>query len=140
MCKRIHEKTFKNLDKNKVWSLMTDIEAWPSWHGDLESCQLVGGFKVGSYFWLKPKGMKAFKIELTEIREWVSFTDCTRFPFARMYDTHSFEETPEGLKLTNCLEMKGPLKYLWYFLVGRSVANSVPEEVETLVALARKSS
>ncbi len=138
MCKRIHSKVFRNLDKEKVWSLMTDIEAWPTWHDDLEFCKLVGGFQVGSYFYLKPKGMKSVKIELIEIKEGFSFTDCTRFHLAKMYDTHVIEETSEGLKLTNHLEITGPLKYLWFFLVGRHVAASAPKELKSLARLSKE--
>jgi hypothetical protein len=52
-----------------------------------------------------------------------------------MFDTHSMEETAEGLKLTNKLVVTGPLKWLWIKLVAQNVANTVPDEMETLVKL-----
>jgi hypothetical protein len=56
-----------------------------------------------------------------------------------MYDTHAMEETEEGLKLTNMLVVTGPLKWLWIKLVAQNVADTVPEEMENLVKLARGS-
>jgi len=41
------------------------------------------------------------------------------------------------LKLINTLVVTGPLKWLWIKLVASNVANSVPEEMEALVTLAR---
>jgi hypothetical protein len=82
--------------------------------------------------------MSAVKIMLTEVNHGSSFTDCTTFFGAKMYDTHALEQTPEGLKLINTLIVTGPLRWLWIKLVAQHVANSIPEETENLIALARK--
>jgi hypothetical protein len=99
----------------------------------LDSCKLEGAFAVGNYFMLKPKGGKAFKIELTEIVKEQKFTDCTTFFGAKMYDTHELEETKEGLRLTNTLKVMGPLRWLWIKLVAQTVADSIPQEMEALI-------
>ncbi len=87
---------------------------------------------------LKPKGVSAVKIVLTDIKEGYCFTDCTSFFGAKMYDTHAMEETPDGLKLTNTLVVTGLLKWLWIKLVAQNVADTVPAETEALVKLARE--
>jgi hypothetical protein len=132
-----YSKVYPNVNKQAAWRIMTDINNWPNWHADLEYCQLHGPFAVGSHFILKPKGGPKVKIVLTEIVEGKKFTDCTHFLGARMYDTHEMEETTEGLRLTNTLVVKGPLKWLWIKLVAAKVHESVPEENETLATLAR---
>ena len=137
MWTRTYSKTFKNLKKETIWQIWTDINNWPKWHGDLEYCKLEGAFVAGNHFMLKPKGVKAFKIALTHIEEGWKFTDCTPFFGAKMYDTHELEETPDGLRLTNTLVVTGPLKFLWIKLVAQNVADSVPHEMEALVELAR---
>jgi len=131
-------KVYQNITKEDVWRLWTDINNWPKWHGDLEYCKLEGQFEVGNFFLLKPKGIPPVKIELTEIEVGRYFTDCTRFFGAKMYDTHSMEETPEGLRLSNKLVVTGPLKWLWIKLVAQNVADTVPDETEALVKLARE--
>lgn len=138
MWTRTYRKTFTGVDKNTIWRIWTDINHWPTWHGDLEYCTLEGPFTVGNHFMLKPKGIRAVKIMLTEIKEGESFTDCTTFFGAKMYDTHALKETPEGLELSNTLIVTGPLKWLWIKLVAQNVADTIPEETEALVKLARQ--
>ena len=136
---KTYHKTFQNVRKETLWNLWTDVNHWPDWHGDLDYCKLEGPFEVGNYFILKPKGVRPIKITLTEIEKGKKFTDCTTFFGAKMYDTHEVEETREGdARLTNTLVVTGPLKWLWIKLVAQNVADTVPEEMETLVNLARK--
>ncbi|MBX9621503.1 MAG: polyketide cyclase [Alphaproteobacteria bacterium] len=134
---RTYSQVFKDIKKERVWQIWTDVNHWPKWHADLEYCKLEGAFAVGNYFMLKPKGVKAVKIELTHIEEDRKFTDCTSFFGAKMYDTHELEETKDGLRLINTLVMTGPLKFLWVKLVAQNVADSVPKEMEALVDLAK---
>lgn len=134
---RKYQKTFKNIKRKDIWRIWTDINLWPTWHGDLEYCKLEGRFEVGNHFFLKPKRMKAVKIMLTEVNEGYSFTDCTTFLGAKMYDTHAMEETKDGLKITNTLVVTGPLKWLWIKLVAQNVADTIPEETEALITRAR---
>jgi hypothetical protein len=138
MWKRVHSKTFTGVKKETVWKILTDINNWHQWHHDLEYCKLEGPFEVGNHFMLKPKTMSAVKIMLTEINHGSSFTDCTTFFGAKMYDTHALEQTPEGLKLTNTLVVTGPLRWLWIKLVAQQVADGIADETENLIALARK--
>ncbi|MES2215552.1 MAG: polyketide cyclase [Pseudomonadota bacterium] len=137
MWTRIYSKTFQDIKSADIWRIWTDVNNWPTWHGDLDYCKLDGEFVVGNYFMLKPKGMSAVKITLTEIIEGHSFTDCTSFFGAKMYDTHSMEETNDGLKLTNKLIVTGPLSWLWIRLVAQNVADSIADETESLVKLVR---
>lgn len=137
MWTRTYSKTFQGIQREDIWRIWTKIDSWPTWHDDLDYCTLVGDFVVGNYFMLKPKGVNPVKIGLTEIKEGHHFTDCTSFFGAKMYDTHAMEETTEGLKLTNTLVVTGPIKWLWIKLVAQNVADTVPEEMESLAKLAR---
>jgi hypothetical protein len=139
MWTKTYSKTFAGIKREAIWRLWTDINNWPTWHGDLDYCQLDGDFAVGNHFMLKPKGINPVKIVLTDINEGHAFTDCTSFLGARMYDTHSMEDTADGLQLSNTLVVTGPLAWLWIKLVAGNVADSVPAEMEALVALARNS-
>jgi len=135
---RTFSRVYPGIDKETIWKLWTDIEGWPAWHGDLDYCKLQGSFKVGNHFILKPKGMRPVKILLTEIEEGIKFTDCTIFFGAKMFDTHAMEDTKEGLRLINTLVVVGPLKWLWIKLVAKHVANTVMDETEALIKLARE--
>lgn len=117
---------------------MTDINNWPSWHAELQYCRLEGYFMIGGHFFLKPKGMGPVKITITDIQEGSSFTDCTHFFGAHMFDTHALTETSEGVKITNTLRVTGPLAWLWIALVAKKVAQSIPKKTEALVRLAQE--
>lgn len=136
---RKYSKRYTGVKKDNIWRLWIDINNWPQWHGDLDYCKLEGEFKEGNHFMLKPKGVSPVKIVLTEINEGKSFTDCTTFFGAKMYDTHSMEETPEGLLLSNKLVVTGPLRWVWIKLVAQHVADTVADEMDALVNLAKKS-
>ncbi len=136
---RTYSKVYSGLNKQDVWNILIDINNWAQWHDDLDYCKINGEFKAGNYFMLKPKGSsKLVKIVLTEINELKSFTDCTTFFGAKMYNTHAIEETTEGLLLSNKLVLTGPLKWLWIKLVAQHIANTFPHEMDALVNLAKK--
>ncbi len=138
MWSKNYSKTFQDVKREAVWQIWTDVNQWPTWHGDLDACTMEVPFEVNSYFFLKPKGMKPVKVVVVEIDPGYSFTDCTTFLGAKMYNTHAVEETPEGLTFNNTLVVTGPLKWLWIWLVARNIAHSIPEETEALVRLARE--
>jgi len=131
-------KIYSGVQKKDIWRLWTDVNNWPQWHEDLDFCKLEGPFEVGNHFFLKPKGIKPVKIVLMEVIDQQSFTDCTAFFGAKMYDTQSMEETPQGLRLTNTVRVTGPLAWLWIKLVAQNVAATAPREMETVVKLARQ--
>ncbi len=137
MWKRTFSKLYTNIKKEDIWHLWTDVNNWAQWHGDLDYCKMEGPFEIGNHFMLKPKNMKPVKIFLTDVKEGHYFTDCTVFLGAKMYDTHAMEETDEGLLLSNTLIVTGPLKWIWIKLVAKNVADTVPDELEALVKLAR---
>lgn len=134
---RGYDEVFQGVSRASIWKIWTNIDEWPLWHGDLEYCKIMGPFQVGNHFMLKPKGMRAVKIMITDIKEGYSFTDCTVFPGAKMFDTHSMEETPEGLRIANKLVVTGPLKWLWIKLVAQHVADTIGDETQALINLAR---
>jgi len=137
---RTYSKTFSDIKKENVWHLWTDVNNWTDWLGDIDYCKIEGPFKVGNHLMMKPKGMNPIKIVLTEVIEGRTFTDCTSFFGAKMYDTHTLEETPEGIRLTSTLVVTGPLRWLWVKLVAKNVADTVPNEMEALVKLIRQRS
>lgn len=137
MWTRSYSKIYSSVKKEDIWRLWIDVNNWPKTHTDLDYCKMEGPFAVGNYFMLKPKGAPAVKIELIEIDEGRKFTDCTKFFGAKMYDTHTLEETKDGLRISNTLTVTGWLKFLWIILVAKNVAATVPQEIDALVNLAR---
>jgi hypothetical protein len=131
-------KTFKGVKKEQIWKLWSDVNQWHLWDPDIESATLEGEFKAGSFFVLKPKGWKPVRIQLTEVVKNKTFTDCTKFFGATMYGCHEMEDTKNGLKLTTTMTVSGPLTFLWVRLVAQGIVNTLPNQMNALVTLAKK--
>lgn len=138
MWTKSYSKVFQSVSKEDIWRLMIDINNWTAWHKGLEYTRLEGEFAIGNSFMLKPKGKPAVKVCLVKINEGSSFTDCTQFPGAKMYDTHTLEETSEGLRISNTIVVTGLLQFLWTKLVAKKIAASIAGKIEDLVMLAKK--
>ena len=136
------QKTFLTITKEiraeQIWKLMTNVDDWKRWDKSITASRLHGQFAAGSFFTLKPKGGPDVKAELLEVKAPSYFKDITKFPLARMYDEHLYENTPEGLKITSVLTMKGPLAFLWHMIVMKDLAAQMPEHIQEQIAEAKK--
>jgi hypothetical protein len=47
MWKRTHSKVYQGVKKEDVWNVLTDINQWATWDGDLDSCTMQGPFCHG---------------------------------------------------------------------------------------------
>ncbi|SHN01017.1 SRPBCC family protein [Mucilaginibacter sp. OK098] len=130
--------TTKDVTKEQMWKLFADVNNWPSWDEGIEFTELKGKFEKGNFFILKPKGGPKLKVELLETVTNKSFLDVTPFPLAKMYDNHTFEETPEGLKITNTISVKGLLAFVWVKLVASDIVKALPGDVKKQIEAASK--
>ena len=99
---------------------------------------MEGEFEKGNFFTLRPKGGPNVKVELLETVENKSFLDVTKFPLAKMFDNHTFEETPQGLKITNTISVTGVLGFLWRKIVAQKIVDSLPNDMQTQIKAASK--
>jgi hypothetical protein len=123
---------------DQMWALFSDVNNWHTWDQAIEFARLDGPFKQGAYFTLKPKGGPKVKVELLEVQPNRKFVDMTRFPLAKMYDHHEFELTPDGLKITNTISVRGILAFLWIKLVAQKIVAALPTDVEQQILAAQK--
>ena len=129
MWTKSHSVVSKTTSKEQIWKLFSNVNNWASWDQGIEYARLEGPFQTGSFFTLKPKGGPKVKIELIEATPNKSFTDLTRFPLAKMYGSHTFEETAEGLKMTTTMTVTGPLGFLWRKIVAQNIVDGLPQEM-----------
>jgi len=123
----------KAVTKEQIWKVFTDVNTWHIHDEGIEYAKLEGKFEKGNSFILKPKGGPKVKVYLTEVIQNKKYTDVTRFPLAKMTDEHILEETPEGLKFTNIIYVKGILSFLWIKLVAKKIANDMPSDMERVI-------
>lgn len=138
MWTKSHSITTNEVTKEQMWRLFADVNNWHTWDEGIEYAKMEGAFTAGNHFILKPKGGPKVKIELAETIPNQKFVDLTRFPLAKMYGEHTFEETPTGLKITTTMKVEGLLSFLWVKLVASGIANGLAAEMPTQVKTAAK--
>ena len=137
MWSKSYSKTVEGLSANLIWNVWTDVNQWHTWQDDIEYAQLDGEFIKGNVFRFKPKGGPNIKIELAEVKPNSVFVDLTRFPLARMYDSHELIEHGDKLEIKTTLRIECPLSFLWRKLVAENVVNGMKEQTERLIEKAR---
>jgi hypothetical protein len=85
----------------------------------------------------QPKGGPRLKIGIVEATENKNFTDLTIFPLAKMYGEHTFEETPNGLKLTTTMKVEGLLGFVWRKIVAQKIVDALPEDMQQQIKTAK---
>lgn len=136
MWTRTHSIVTNKVTGQQLWQLFSDVNNWHTWDAGVEYASMEGKFEKGNHFTLKPKGGPKVKIELVETKPGKQFTDLTRFPLAKMWGDHTFEETPEGLRITTTMTVTGPLSFLWVKLVAADIVKGLPADMEAQVAKA----
>lgn len=138
MWTRSHSIVTKEVTKEQMWKLFSDVNNWHTWDTGIEFAKLEGKFEKGNHFVLRPKGGPNVKVSLLETFENKSFLDVTNFPLARMFDNHVFEETEDGLKITNTITVKGLLGFLWIKIVAGKIVDALPADMQEQVKAASK--
>ena len=133
-----HSIVTKEVTKEQLWKLFANVNQWHTWDEGIEFAKLEGKFEKGNHFMLRPKGGPDVKVELLETVENKMFLDVTKFPLAKMYDEHLFEETPQGLKITNTITVKGVLSFLWVKLVAKKIVDALPTDMRQQIKTASK--
>lgn len=133
-----HSIITKEATKEQMWKLFANVNEWHTWDEGIEYAKMDGEFEKGNHFFLKPKGGPKVKIELVETVKNKKFVDLTRFPLAKMWGDHVFEETPEGLKVTTTMKVQGPLGFLWRRIVAQGIVDGLPTEMVNQAKTASK--
>jgi len=138
MWSKSHSVVTKEITREQIWKLFADVNNWPAWDKGVEFARLDGKFEKGNHFKFQPKGGPKLNIGIVEAEENKGFTDFTKFPLAKMYGEHIFEETPEGLKLTTTMKVQGVLGFLWRKLVAQKIVDALPAEMEHQIKVAKE--
>ena len=138
MWTKSHSVVTKDVTKEQMWRLFANVNEWHTWDEGIEYAKMEGKFERGNHFTLRPKGGPNVKVELLETVENKMFLDVTKFPLAKMYDEHLFEETPQGLKITNTITVKGILSFLWVKIVAQKIADALPSDMQQQIKSASK--
>ncbi|MCK6600522.1 MAG: SRPBCC family protein [Bacteroidetes bacterium] len=130
--------TTKEVTKEQIWALFTDVNKWHVWNNQIEFAKLEGKFEAGNSYQIKPKNGRTVTVTLQEVTEFEHCLETGNFPLAKMYYDHRIEETADGIKITNTITLKGLLSFLWVQLVVKKIAAEMPSHVEQQIKVASK--
>ncbi|GAB6012979.1 SRPBCC family protein [Viscerimonas tarda] len=138
MWTKSHSIVTKEVTKEQMWKLWSDVNNWATWDKTIESASLEGKFEAGNVYYFQPKGDSKIKMKIYKTVENQEFTDLAIFPLAKMYGKHTFEEMPEGLKVTTTMTVVGILGFLWRKLVAQKIVNDLPADMIEQIKAAQK--
>lgn len=115
-----------------IFNLYQDITSWPVWDPEVSFVNVPNGLTLGAKGLLKPrKGPKA-SIEITEFTKGKSFTVSSKLPFCHMLFKHELMEDNEETVVEHSVTFSGPFQFLFKYLIGRSIQNSLPSTLYSL--------
>jgi hypothetical protein len=138
MWTKSHSIITKEVTKEQMWVLFTDVNNWHTWNDEIKFAKLDGKFEAGNHYIIQPKSGPAVKVELLETIVNKHCLELGKFPLAKMYFDHLLEETEAGLKITSTITVKGLLSFLWVQLVVNKIAATMPAHVERQIKVASK--
>jgi len=122
----------------KIWEYWSDVATWHTWDNGLHSADIEGEFVAGAKGWLKPADGPKTKLELIEVRENEFFHDITKLPLGKIDFYHTLERVGGQTKITQQIEMTGPLTFIFSRLVGKGLRERLPSVMNTLAQRAEK--
>jgi len=137
MWSKTYSQKIKGLSAKHLWNVWTDVNQWHTWQDDIEYAKLDGEFAAGKSFLFKPKGGSEIRIELTKVEPNRTFIDLTRFPLAKMYDTHEIIDHGSELEVKTTISVDGLLSFLWRKIVVEDIANGLKVQTEKLIERAK---
>jgi hypothetical protein len=138
MWTKSHSIITKEVSKEQMWKLMSNVDNWTSWDKSIELAKLNTPFETGGSFQFRPNGGPTMTIKIKTAIPNQQFTDLTNFPLAKMEGDHRFEDCAEGLKITTTMSVKGILSLLWIKLVASKIVASLPEDMQIQIEAAKK--
>ena len=139
MWQQSYEIEVEGVSPQQIWQVWADINRWHEWDNGIEYAKTTDAFQKGCRFELKPKGGPKVTIEIIDARPNEGFIDLTRFPLAKMYGHHEVRVVSPGrICLRTTMKVTGPLGFLWRRLVAQKIADELPKDTASIIAIARK--
>lgn len=124
--------------REQIWHMWQDVANWKRWDHGIEYSSIEGPFQAGVRGVLKPKGGPLVKTQLTCVEPMSMFVDESTLFLGRIIVSHFIVEAKGKREVTHQIEMKGPLAFLWAYLIGRTMRKNLPQEMQAMVTIAEQ--
>jgi uncharacterized protein YndB with AHSA1/START domain len=124
----VYEETIEvDADPQRVWEVLTDVEAWPEWTPSMTNVEVVSPRPLGPGSRVAIKQPRLSRAEMT-VEEYVegrSFAWSSEMKGLRTIADHRVEPTSAGSRVTLVLRQSGPLAGLVRLGYGRMIRRYV---------------
>ena len=127
-----------NAEETKIWQVLTDVEKWNEWIGNLKSSTINGSFEDDTLITCENINMPKTTLRLKDVVTNKSFIVQSKLPFCTMDCTHEIVKENDVLKIRLGIKLYGALSFIFKSIIGKSCAKSLPTAVRKLVVLAEK--
>lgn len=128
------KKDYQNITQEDIWNTWKDVENRPKWSSEMERCALQGDFADGSVCHMKPKGMPAVNLKLSDVVKGSSYTETMQLPGAQIVCKHEVRQVEGGIELATTLSIKGVSALMWSKTIGEKLYARVPKSMDSLVS------
>jgi len=116
-----------------VWQILQDVPNWNTWDHGSEFSTINGPFETGTTGTLKPKDGPVLQTKLTKVEPMKMFVQEAQLACARVIMSHFLTETGNKTIITFKTEVRGPLAFIWFLLIGRDIKKKLPIEMAELI-------
>ena len=119
-----------------LWSIWSDPLHWKEWNPNVSGVELEGPFAVGTRGVMHSGDGRVHRIQFTDIQQGRQFTlSATALPGALLMFTCRIEAQAGGARISQAVDMKGPLAPIFRPLMSGQIARTF---VPILDGLARE--
>ncbi|MWG35051.1 SRPBCC family protein [Halomarina oriensis] len=118
----------------RVWEVWTDVEAWPTWDGELREASLGGddrtahcAVEVGTRGFLDPRFGPTAEFVVTEVDPGRSYSYTVEMPLGRLHVRRSLHGHDGGTTFTHEVWFEGALRGVYSRTLGRRYRRALPE-------------
>ena len=123
-------------DPGDVWRRLAEVATWPDWDAGLSWAELAGPFSSGSRGRLRMRGEGTRAFRLSGVEAFTSFTALVHLPLAEIRHSHVQEASAMGTRMTQRIEIAGPLSWLYGLTRGRSLRAALAPSMRSLARIA----
>lgn len=120
-----------------VWEVWRDVENWKTWDSGVEYSFIDGPFETGTTGRLKPKGGLAVQMTLTQVEKERLFVDEAKLPLGQIVVSHHLTHNEANLVVTHQIEIKGPLTFVYAYLIGKEIKKTLPQAMNAMITRAQ---
>jgi hypothetical protein len=120
----------------RIWEQLRQVAAWPQWDTGLASAELVGAFSAGAQVTVRLPSQPPRAFQLSTVAAPNDFVASTRLPLAEVRHIHHQEGTPMGTRMTQRIEISGPLSWYYGWRLGRRLRDDLAPGMRRLARLA----